>query len=73
MGRKPMWTCPKCGRSFANLNQSHTCGTLRSIDDHLAGKPGQVVDIFRTFAAAVEACGPAQILAEKTPSRSMPG
>ena len=23
-----MWTCPRCGRSFANRNQSHACGPL---------------------------------------------
>src|SRR3712207_8277920 len=30
----PMWTCPRCGRSFANRNQPHACGPL-DLDRHL--------------------------------------
>ena len=40
-----MWTCPRCGRSFANRNQQHACGPL-DLDRHLAGKDPEVVAIF---------------------------
>ena len=41
----PMWTCPRCGRSFANRNQSHACGSL-DLDRHLAGLDPEVLAIF---------------------------
>jgi hypothetical protein len=51
------WTCPQCGRAFARTNQQHVCDTT-TVDDHLTGKPQQVVDLFQRFAALVGACGP---------------
>ncbi len=35
--RKPLWTCPQCGRQFANQNQSHTCARY-TLAEHLEGK-----------------------------------
>jgi hypothetical protein len=61
-----MWTCPTCGRSFANRNQTHTCRQLSSVEDHLLGRPPGTVATYRTLEAAVLACGPAQVLAERT-------
>ena len=23
MSYRPLWTCPRCGRTFANVNQTH--------------------------------------------------
>ena len=40
-----MWTCPRCGRCFANRNQPHACGPL-DLDRHLAGRDPEVVAIF---------------------------
>ena len=41
-----LWTCPGCGRTFANRNQTHTCAPLGSVDDALrrlrAGGPGDL-------------------------------
>ena len=45
-----MWTCPRCGRSFANRNQWHACGPL-DLERHLAGKDPEVVAIFRRLLA----------------------
>src|SRR4029450_4854289 len=61
----PMWTCPRCGRSFANRNQSHACGPL-DLERHLAGKDPEVVAIFRRLLALAEGNGPVTVLAEKT-------
>ena len=31
-----MWKCPKCGRSFTNISQSHYCGEKpKTIDDYI--------------------------------------
>ncbi|HEV2894789.1 MAG TPA: DUF5655 domain-containing protein [Actinomycetota bacterium] len=62
---RPMWTCPRCGRSFANRNQSHACGPL-DLDRHLAGKDPEVVAIFHRLVELAEANGPVTVLAEKT-------
>jgi hypothetical protein len=62
---RPLWTCPRCGRSFANRNQSHACGSL-DLERHLAGKDAEVVAIFERLVALAEANGPVTVLAEKT-------
>lgn len=60
-----MWTCPRCGRSFANRNQQHACGLL-DLDRHLAGKDPEVVAIFGRLVELAERNGPVTVLAEKT-------
>lgn len=63
--RRPLWKCPKCGRSFANTNQTHTCG-LHSIESHFEGKPERIRALYDLAVAAIEECGPVTILPEKT-------
>ena len=65
MGPRPLWTCPRCGRSFANRNQPHACGPL-DLARHLDGKDPQVVAIFRRLVELAEGNGPVTVLAEKT-------
>ena len=34
-----MWTCPKCGRSFKNVNQSHYCGKApKNIEEYISAQ-----------------------------------
>jgi hypothetical protein len=61
----PMWTCPRCGRSFANRNQAHACGPL-DLDRHLTGKDPEVVAIFRRLVELAERNGPVTVLPQKT-------
>ena len=61
----PLWTCPRCGRPFANRNQPHSC-VVASVEEHLAGKGEHAAALFRRFAEAVEACGPVTLAAAKT-------
>ncbi len=65
MPRSRLWKCPKCGRLFANRNQSHFCShyTLRQ---RLAGRTPQAIALFREFANLVKRCGPVRVLPEKT-------
>jgi Domain of unknown function (DUF5655) len=60
-----MWTCPRCGRSFANRNQSHACGIL-DLDRHLAGRDPEVLAIFERLVELAERNGPVTVLPEKT-------
>jgi hypothetical protein len=63
--QKPLWTCPACGRAFANANQSHACGRYE-LESHFAGKSPQVRAIYEAFLALLEEFGPVTILPEKT-------
>jgi Domain of unknown function (DUF5655) len=65
MDLAPLWKCPKCGRLFANRNQSHSCSryTLR---EHLAGKSPRAIALFREFAKLLKRCGPVRVMPEKT-------
>jgi transposase-like protein len=65
MEQRPMWTCPRCGRSFANRNQSHACAPL-DLARHLDGRDPEVVAIYRRLVELAERNGPVTVLAEKT-------
>jgi hypothetical protein len=62
----PMWICPYCGRSFANVNQTHTCAVLGDLDRHFANRPPELRALFDALAKAVSERGPADVLPEKT-------
>jgi hypothetical protein len=51
-----MWTCPRCGREFANRNQWHACGAW-TVDDHLRVATPEVAELFGRFVELVERCG----------------
>ncbi len=58
-----LWTCPRCGRTFANRNQSHTCAALGDLDSHFAGADPAVRATFDRILAEL---GPVDVLAEKS-------
>src|SRR5437764_4171125 len=60
-----LWYCPKCGRSFANRNQTHACGR-HELESHFAGKDAEVRRIYDAFLAMLESFGPVTTLPEKT-------
>ena len=62
----PLWTCPRCGRAFANPRQSHSCAPLSRLDDHFAGSAPEVRAVFEAILAAVRRLGPVTVLAEKS-------
>ena len=61
-----MWTCPRCGRTFANRNQSHTCRPLGRLDQHFTGKDRAVKETFDRILTVVRRIGPVEVLPEKT-------
>jgi hypothetical protein len=63
---RPLWTCPTCGRTFANRNQTHACAALGSVDDHFAGTDPVVRACFERILAVVSRLGPVDVLAERT-------
>ena len=62
---RALWRCEKCGREFANRNQSHACGT-HDLAHHFAGKRPGIRELFDRVVAMIESIGPVRILPEKT-------
>ena len=60
-----LWRCRKCGRRFANRNQSHACGRF-TLAHHFRGKPPLIRALFKEVVAVVRSNGPVRILPEKT-------
>jgi hypothetical protein len=65
-GLRALWRCARCGRRFANRNQSHFCRSRQPLAKHFVGKPGAVKALFARVRTAVEACGPVTVLSERT-------
>jgi Domain of unknown function (DUF5655) len=61
-----LWTCPRCGRPFANPRQSHTCAPLTRLDDHFVASTPEVRAAFEAILAAVRELGPVTVLPEKS-------
>lgn len=65
-----MWTCPKCGRSFAKRDQSHYCGAApKTIDEYISAQPENVQQHLTAVREAIRAALPE---AEERISWSMP-
>jgi len=63
--RPPLWHCKKCGRDFANRNQSHACGRY-DLEHHFSDKRPEIRALFDEVMAALRALGPVRVLPEKT-------
>jgi hypothetical protein len=61
-----MWSCPECGRRFANRNQSHACAPLGDLDRHFEHASPAVRATFDRVLEAVSHLGPVEVLPEKT-------
>jgi uncharacterized protein DUF5655 len=66
MSSPPLWACPQCQRTFANRNQSHSCGNVGALEAHFDRRPPAVRALFDAFAARVQEIGPVTVLPEKT-------
>jgi hypothetical protein len=65
LNTKSLWKCPRCGREFANTNQTHSCGKY-TVDDFLSGKDAASIALYRRFEALVRECGPVLLAPAKT-------
>jgi hypothetical protein len=63
---KSLWTCPRCARTFANRNQTHTCAALGDLDSHFLGCDPVVRKTFDRILSVILSVGPVSILPEKT-------
>jgi hypothetical protein len=53
---KPLWTCPRCRRQFANRNQLHSCGQF-TVEQLLDGKPPEIVELYDVLSNLIQRCG----------------
>jgi hypothetical protein len=63
--RRPLWTCARCGRRFANRNQRHACGR-HDLAHHFRGKAPIVRTLYDAVRRAIRRCGRVTVLPEKT-------
>jgi hypothetical protein len=63
--QRAMWTCPDCGRPFAQRHQSHACGR-HGLEDLFVRADPPARATFDRLVAAAEAIGPLIVLPEKT-------
>lgn len=65
-----MWTCPNCGRSFKNTNQSHFCSKKpATLDEYIAAQPEHAQSYLTQIRNTVKAALPE---AQERISWSMP-
>jgi hypothetical protein len=64
--RGGLWVCPRCARTFAARNQTHTCRPLGDLDRHFRGKDPEVRRAFDAVLAAVGEIGPVTVLPQST-------
>ncbi len=55
------WTCPKCGRQFANKNNYHSCHRFR-LADCFVDKPPQIQNYFDRLRKLIESRGPVKLI-----------
>jgi Domain of unknown function (DUF5655) len=60
-----LWPCPRCGRSFANRNQSHFCDRYE-LESHFLGKSQLARQLFEVFLELVRGIGPVTVVPEKS-------
>lgn len=62
---RPLWPCPKCGRTFASRNQMHICSRI-TLAEALEGRSPQAVALYRKLEAVARRCGKVTIVPQKT-------
>jgi Domain of unknown function (DUF5655) len=55
------WACPRCGRSFRQINQRHACG-VGSAATLLKDRPPALADLYRKLEATVRGFGEVEVV-----------
>jgi uncharacterized protein YdhG (YjbR/CyaY superfamily) len=53
-----MWQCPKCGRDFKNIDQSHYCVKVNTVDEYIAAQAKEVQPILHKIRETIKAAAP---------------
>ena len=62
---RALWKCEKCGRPFANRNQTHSCGRF-TVGEFLEGRSPEAAQLYNRFAAAIAELGDVSTAPAKT-------
>jgi Domain of unknown function (DUF5655) len=54
--KRPLWTCPDCGRSFVTPRMWHACAR-HTVDEHFTGKPPATRELFDAYVGFVRRIG----------------
>ena len=55
------WACPRCGRTFRQVNQRHACGT-GSTATLLKNRPPALTDLYRKLETTVRGFGEVEVV-----------
>jgi predicted transport protein len=55
------WTCPRCDRTFRQVNQRHACG-VGSDATLLEGRPPALADLYRQLETTVRGFGEVEVV-----------
>jgi hypothetical protein len=55
------WACPRCERTFRQVNQRHACG-VGSAGTLLKGRPPALADLYRRLETAVRGFGDVEVV-----------
>ena len=61
---RPLWTCPRCGKSYVTRNMSHSCVVV-PLESHVVGRP-RVRELYNAVLDFLEADGPITVSVSKT-------
>lgn len=64
-GKRPLWTCPRCGHKFVLANLWHSCG-VHALGEHFEGKAPNVAAAFERIVEIAKECGPLEVYAQKS-------
>ena len=62
--QRPLWTCPRCGKSYVSRNSWHSCVVV-PLDDHFAGRP-RARELYDAILSTLQEEGPITVSVSKT-------
>ena len=62
--KRPLWTCPDCGKQYVTRNMWHSCVVV-PLESHFVGRP-RARELFDAYVAVLEREGPVTISVSKT-------
>jgi len=66
LARAGLWACPRCGRTFANRNQTHTCAPPADLDVLFERSDAGVRETFDKIVDITSASGPVVVVPERS-------
>ncbi|HEY2430253.1 MAG TPA: DUF5655 domain-containing protein [Acidimicrobiales bacterium] len=55
------WVCPRCGRQFGRVNQSHECAPALTLEEYFSTGPPHERPVFDAVMAHLDTVGPVHI------------